>query len=92
MNSSLLALLHFPSSWYLNPRGFYFEIVGRGQFRRGEEAPLSSDLNTLELMTYLVFFQPRETWTSWLSLEAWRGTLCQGISSGLCDCKLWELW
>lgn len=30
-------------------------------------------MNTLELMTYLVFFQPREVWASWLSLEVWQG-------------------
>lgn len=75
MNSSLLTLLHFPSSWSLNP------VLSRswwgGPLRR-RKAPFSSDLNTLELMTYLVFFQPREVWASWLSLEAWQGETVPG--------------
>lgn len=71
MNSSLLARLHFPSSWSLNPvliRSWWEDSSGGGG-----RLPFSSDMNTLELMTYLVFFQPREVWAFWLSLELWQG-------------------
>ena len=56
-------------------------------------------MNTLELMTYLVFFQPREVWASWLSLEVWQGETVPGnplsavtINLGSPGSKQIEFW